>query len=640
MTIELFPSSSPDSVLLPRFAATVKERSLRSFLEILNANTITTFFQEAPNLRAFREALVRDNTEPLFADDSSYDLYRRTVPVMTYEEYRPFVLRFQEFVEPDVVPVSKVTNLFAPGIPAFIAHSSGTSGGLPKWFAKYGLHPNGRRTCCAIVEKVRPKTTDGTLCVISSLLTKKVLTLAASNGEPVVRIPVCPVSTGTARVHSGRGVLNDRYLLPLKDPNVTSPMAVCFIPNFKTFMIIHTLFALADRQLAHISCIFATVLRDLYRTVEGNWNLLIHSIEDGVIPDLEGLDGLKEHLQAHFSPNPRRADELRAVGRDTSTPGWMKRLWPNLRRVVATTTGAYATILPEMRHYVGPDIEIHSMGIMATESYYALPYHSLNGELYRISEADDFVEFLPLGKDREPSLLKGPWEVVTGESYEVFLTTHDGLWRYAVGDIVTVVGFDPRDGQPVICFAGRTSGDFRLQHTVIPEEDVVDAIRAAQIYTGPIAEFTATADFRKPDISHGFFIEVQDVLGPEASLAPEMIKIHLCASNFNYAKDLEGRRIGPPTVRVVRKGTFMEYRAWKIEQIGSGFVQTKVPVVTWDKELVAWLEKRVHTELQASCKEQGSLIDKLRSRAWTLVPYLLSVVLVLVSTGLGLWALA
>jgi hypothetical protein len=217
MTIE-FPSP-PDSVLLPHLAALVKERSLRSFSDILKANSITTFYQEAPNLSAFREALVRENTGTSATDDvddSSYDVYRRTVPTMTYEEYWPFIARFRECVEPDVVSVSTVTNLFAPGLPAFIAHSSGTSGGLPKWFAKYGRHPNGRQTCCGIMENVRPKITDGTLCVISSLLTKKILTLADANGEPVVHIPVCPGSAGTARVHSGHDVLRDHSLMPLK----------------------------------------------------------------------------------------------------------------------------------------------------------------------------------------------------------------------------------------------------------------------------------------------------------------------------------------------------------------------------------------------------------------------------------------
>jgi hypothetical protein len=169
----------------------------------------------------------------------------------------------------------------------------------------------------------------------------------------------------------------------------------------------------------------------------------------------------------------------------------MKRLWPNLHTVVVTTSGAYATIVPEvchlqlflgsrcdfncldqMHHYLGPDIEVHGTGIPSSESCYALPYNKLDGDLFRISPEDDFIEFLPLGQGREPSQLKGPvstlpkfffihsprrqWELISGESYEVVLTTHDGLWRYAIGDIVTVVGFDPTDGQPIVRYQGRT----------------------------------------------------------------------------------------------------------------------------------------------------------------------------------------
>jgi hypothetical protein len=104
----------------------------------------------------------------------------------------------------------------------------------------------------------------------------------------------------------------------------------------------------------------------------------------------------------------------------------------------------------------------------------------------------------------------------------------------------------------------------------------------------------------------------------------------MCISNINYAKDLEGGRVGAPTVRVVRKGTFTEYRAWKIKQMGISFVQAKVPIVTWDKELVAWLEERVDTELGPARKEQASFIDRLRSHGWSVMPCLLYLALPLV----------
>lgn len=54
------------------------------------------------------------------------------------------------------------------------------------------------------------------------------------------------------------------------------------------------------------------------------------------------------------------------------------------------------------------------------------------------------------------------------------------------------------------------SSDFRLANTALPEKDIIDAMRAVQVYTGPITEFTTTADFRKFAICHGFFVELQD----------------------------------------------------------------------------------------------------------------------------------
>lgn len=42
-----------------------------------------------------------------------------------------------------------------------------------------------------------------------------------------------------------------------------------------------------------------------------------------------------------------------------------------------------------------------------------------------------------------------------GRKYEVVLTTRDGFWRYRLGDVVEVAGFDPRDGQPLIRYFER-----------------------------------------------------------------------------------------------------------------------------------------------------------------------------------------
>jgi len=47
------------------------------------------------------------------------------------------------------------------------------------------------------------------------------------------------------------------------------------------------------------------------------------------------------------------------------------------------------------------------------------------------------------------------WEVEVGRRYELVLTTQDGLWRYRLGDVVEISGFDPTDGVPIIQFVER-----------------------------------------------------------------------------------------------------------------------------------------------------------------------------------------
>ena len=47
------------------------------------------------------------------------------------------------------------------------------------------------------------------------------------------------------------------------------------------------------------------------------------------------------------------------------------------------------------------------------------------------------------------------WEVEVGRRYEVVVTNQDGLWRYRLGDVVEISGFDPTDGVPVIQFVER-----------------------------------------------------------------------------------------------------------------------------------------------------------------------------------------
>ena len=51
----------------------------------------------------------------------------------------------------------------------------------------------------------------------------------------------------------------------------------------------------------------------------------------------------------------------------------------------------------------------------------------------------------------------------------------------------------------------------------------------------------------------------------------------------------------PPTIRIVKPGTFMEYRQWKSES--KGLSQAKVPAVMSDPNALEWIAERVVREL-------------------------------------------
>ena len=108
-----------------------KTDELRS--SIVRANCNTQFAQTSPELTEFRRA-VTGLVGGVDDDIRLSELFRKTVHLTTYDSYTPFLARF--FEKP--CKASAIDNLFAPGLPDYLAGSSSTSGGRPKTFPKYG----------------------------------------------------------------------------------------------------------------------------------------------------------------------------------------------------------------------------------------------------------------------------------------------------------------------------------------------------------------------------------------------------------------------------------------------------------------------------------------------------------------------
>ncbi|KAF8549199.1 hypothetical protein OG21DRAFT_1421709 [Imleria badia] len=566
--------------LTPELFDSLRQRVEHTLLHLINKNRHTRYVRESPVFCDFRTALDAN-------DESLLETFRATIPLTGYDSYEPFInkLVVQKSNENDV------KDMFSPGLPNFIAGSSATSGKKPKLFAKY--RHTARSSTQDVDEQANPVSAEGGKnCIVYSLTYREVIEVIGEDKTTVSRFPITSMSSGVIRMQHGVDVDKDPFFITLTAPRATSPVAVSFIVNYRSFLLMHILFALADPQLETVNTLFGYVFVDMIRHMEEEWDALVHAIETGALPDWEGTSHVRQYLEPKFSARPERAAHLRAVGKATEQPGWLKKLWPGLDVVIGIASGVFSVIIPKMQHYLGPDVHMRSLGFTASEAYIGTACSATDLSLFKTT-SDDIIEFLDMSGLETASSLVFAHEVKLGHRYEVVVTTRDGLWRYRLGDVIEIAGFDSTDGSPILRYIERRGTSVRVQGVLVGEEELTSAIFSAQDVLGSITEMTVIVDDRKVPSSLAYLVEIDGELSPSADQAPARIEAALGGSNDILMKAFAKGKLAPPTVHVLKTGTFREYRALKIKAAITGTGQIKVPVVLWDQEVQEWMLQRV-----------------------------------------------
>ncbi|KIK16197.1 hypothetical protein PISMIDRAFT_686591 [Pisolithus microcarpus 441] len=518
---------APITSLTPELAEQLRACALDVLSYLVKTNFATTYFRESDALARFRSALrpgdggvdrllqQRDVDDVTCSVQEVFEVYHCNVGLSIYEDYLPFISQ--------------------PHGSCFIAHSSGTSGGATKHFPKYRQPDHMSLSTSEAMRKSNPPTNNGggKNCIMYSLGYRQVVAPLNEDGDVEGRILVCLMTSGVIRVSNGMVVERDAIHSTIKVPNCSSPLAVSFIQNYNSFLFMHALFALVEPKLETISTLFTTTCGDLCRAIHDQWDDFIHCIKT------------------------------------------FRQIWPELRVILATASGPFSTVIPEIRDYIGPNVSLETLTIASSEA---------DLSLYKVVGSDDVIEFLPVDEPEESRYLAQTWNVDQGKKYEVVLTTRDGFWRYRLGDVVEVVGFDPRDGQPVV----------RYVEVLTTETQLRSAVDATSDLLGGVSEFCVCPDYRESVGRYAFIVELQVNLGANAATAPSSLHASLQNLNKNYRRDSLSGKIDVPVVRVLRPGTFGEFREWKIRTSGGAAVgRVKVPVVVWDEGSRVWLEGRV-----------------------------------------------
>ncbi|KAG1759492.1 GH3 auxin-responsive promoter [Suillus occidentalis] len=556
---------------------------------MIRPNLTSQFVQDAPELAKFREAIAQNDS----MDDKDFlRIFRECIPTTNYETYRPYISKF--FATP--CKEADVTNMFAPGLPYFFAMSSMTSGKSVKTFPRYRPPPHLLQNPLYLA---LPRS-EGTILSPASMRYSQILKIDCEDGQ-TKQVTVCSLSIGFLRMAMNWDAEHDNERLDLWLPGQTDPYAISLVKSYRAFFVLNALFALADRRVTIIRFFFANVFVIFLQYIEDEWTLLVDCIEKGIIPEIEDLGHLRAPLEKLFKPNPLRAAELREIG-PPGIEGWAVRVWPHLERFFGITGGPAAAALTahKLTRVLGPSIPTQATGYGSSEGSMALPYHKGDPNSdYKIMFVDVFTEFLDVRSNKLPERVLSIYELELGGHYEPVLTTRNGLWRYRIGDVIGVKGFAPDDGLPVINYLHRRDGGLVMAFgTTCTESQLTSAIvSAANRWIGQIIDFTIVGDDRDTPITYGYLVEIGGEISKDAKMATQQTFEDLMAANDEFRTAFWQGRARKPTIRLLEKGTFAEYRQQKCSKTNVSISQVKVPVVLSDPTFREWLLEQAVIEL-------------------------------------------
>lgn len=303
---------------------------------------------------------------------------------------------------------------------------------------------------------------------------------------------------------------------------------------------------------------------------------LISDVRDGTANGCGDLDpALARAIRPYLKPNPRRADELQVLLRESGELH-PRAVWPQLRAVTHWKGGTMLLYTRQLRRWFG-DLPTRDRGYMASEGIGSIPLVDA-GAAGALAVTTHFYEFIPVERreDTNPPVLTVE-DLQPNRDYYVLFTTSGGLYRYDINDIVRVV--DYFHNVPMIEFVRKGRGITNLTGEKLAEPQVTAAMMGALEDLGlhdVIRHFTAVPRFGNPP-RYAFFVEPSQTLGHEQAVAlARALDKHLYCENVEYETKRETLRLDPPLIRLVAPGTYTAYRQQRVAA-GAPEAQVKVP---------------------------------------------------------------
>ncbi len=291
------------------------------------------------------------------------------------------------------------------------------------------------------------------------------------------------------------------------------------------------------------------------------------------------------------------------------TPSWLLIFFERLAEIAGSGSGRVADIWPRLEMLSHGGVAwapyrdrfaalLEGSGAQtrevypASEGFFAIADRGDGEGLRLLLDTGIFYEFVPLDRlgSAEPDC-RWVGDAEPGVDYALAITTCAGLWRYLVGDTVTLVERNP----PRVLVTGRTSYMLSAfgEHVIGAEVERAVA-EAARSIGATVNDFAAGSLF--PDETgarggHLYIVEFgAEAGGPDAARQArfaETLDAALCRLNDDYdAHRAGGYGLDAARVRILPPGGFA---AW-MKSRGKLGGQNKVPRIVNDRELFAALQ--------------------------------------------------
>lgn len=519
-----------------------------------------------------------------FAEISDAREFRRRVPLVTYDDLEPYIEDMAERALTNVLCADEVDHFML---------TSGTSA-KPKLIPTT-RHERRRRVPFFVFV---PQGTLARSLGPSAVLGRGMngMSIAATNRHTGAGTPI----SSSLRIGLGERTWLLRRLF-------SSPTGAYQVRDVASAYYLHWLFALADRDLRHVTDEFASKMAFSLSVLRGRHEDLAADLESGEIAaELDIDDEARAELAGELSGDPARAAELRAAfAASPDGSGVLPRLWPRLTYVACIYTGTFSVYEEAVRRFAG-HLPLFNVGYGMSETIVATSVGP-DDPRYLLYPRAGYLEFIHedhIGLDDPPTLTMD--ELEPGHLYEIVTTNFGGLYRYRTADVIEVVG--RRHRTPVIEFRHRANVLMNFNAEMMTEDVAFGALLDGVGDIGNrLVDYTIRPGAETFPPHYAYYAELAGPVDAAAhARLNDAVERRLGERNPRYEDRVRMGRLLPARVHVVGPGSFSDFELFlgrQAQEAGISHVQTKIPRLLRDPDHVEVLE--AHVALRREPPEAG-----------------------------------